>query len=164
MKALTIHQPYAEMIMTGEKLVENRTWYTGHRAPLLIHAGRSYQWLDGRDPAGFVFGAIVGIARVVDCVRFSREGHKTIGGKDHHGFLSTHDHAHGPYCWILKDAKRINPIPYRGQQGLFDVPHDVLMKSKQTRDIKQWFDAVEMDEREEDAIIAECLDIINPKD
>ena len=40
MYALTIHQPWAWAIMAGIKRVENRTWRTSHRGPLVIHAGK----------------------------------------------------------------------------------------------------------------------------
>lgn len=126
MKALTIHQPYAELIVSGEKLVENRTWYTSFRGPLLIHAGKSHEWLDGADPAKFVMGALVGIAQVMDCVRFNPMANEAVTCLDKYPFLVEHIHAHGPYCWILDEAERINPIPYRGAQGLFDVPDEVI--------------------------------------
>jgi hypothetical protein len=45
MKALTICQPYAELILRGEKLVENREWHTPHRGTILLHAGKSKDWL-----------------------------------------------------------------------------------------------------------------------
>jgi len=45
MKALTISQPYASLIASGEKWVENRTWATRYRGPLAIHAGRGTQYL-----------------------------------------------------------------------------------------------------------------------
>src|SRR3546814_4442712 len=45
MKALTICQPYAELILLGLKRVENRSKPTRHRGPLLIHAGKSRDWL-----------------------------------------------------------------------------------------------------------------------
>ena len=71
MKALTICQPYATLIVRGEKLVENREWPTRYRGRLLIHAGKSRQWLDDEDEAEFaelgdplVFGAVVGEARL----------------------------------------------------------------------------------------------------
>lgn len=40
MKALTIWQPWAWLIVTGTKPVENRTWATDYRGPMLIHAGK----------------------------------------------------------------------------------------------------------------------------
>ena len=46
MKALTIHQPYAELIRRGEKVIENRTWPTSYRGPLAIHAGGSVKFLE----------------------------------------------------------------------------------------------------------------------
>jgi len=42
MKALTVRQPWAWAITTGEKTIENRTTNWRHRGPLLIHAGAAY--------------------------------------------------------------------------------------------------------------------------
>ncbi len=36
MKALSIKSPWAEMIRSGEKTIEFRTWKTSYRGPLLI--------------------------------------------------------------------------------------------------------------------------------
>lgn len=51
MKALTICQPYASLVMLPEsdprhKRVENRRWATKFRGRLAIHAGKSRNWLD----------------------------------------------------------------------------------------------------------------------
>lgn len=40
MKALTIRQPWASLIAAGVKTIETRSWTTGYRGPLLIHAGK----------------------------------------------------------------------------------------------------------------------------
>ncbi|HHY88739.1 MAG TPA: ASCH domain-containing protein, partial [Chloroflexi bacterium] len=40
MKALSVRQPWAWLIAQGYKTVENRTWATNYRGPLLIHAGK----------------------------------------------------------------------------------------------------------------------------
>ena len=42
--ALTVRQPWASAIIYGGKDVENRTWQTGHRGRLLIHAGKAVDW------------------------------------------------------------------------------------------------------------------------
>lgn len=39
MKAISIRQPWAWLIVNGFKDVENRTWPTKFRGPVLIHAG-----------------------------------------------------------------------------------------------------------------------------
>lgn len=39
-KALSIKQPWAWLIVQGFKPVENRTWWTNYQGPVLIHAGK----------------------------------------------------------------------------------------------------------------------------
>lgn len=130
MKALTICQPYAELIMLGEKHIENRKWETRYRGPLLIHAGKSTAWLDSYSPLPdkMDFGAIVGVVELIYCchVRVIRDQH--AGGRWKH--LIHDPHTSGPFCWILGNPKRFAvPIPYRGQQTLFDIPDDVVQEA-----------------------------------
>src|SRR5665213_2736034 len=51
MIALSILQPYAWLIVTGRKDIENRTWRTGRRGRVLIHAGKNYPKRDYADDA-----------------------------------------------------------------------------------------------------------------
>jgi hypothetical protein len=139
MKALTICQPYAEMICLPEthpehKRVENRTWYTRYRGTLYIHAGKSRQWLTSTvddqlfeidEPTGLyvddmAFGAVVAIARLVDCLAVDPILRGAYDEK--YPWLRAHKHVNGPYCWVLDQVKRIEPIPYKGAQGLWDYP------------------------------------------
>jgi hypothetical protein len=117
MKALTICQPYAEMIVRGRKVIENRTWPTYYRGSMYIHAGKSRAWFDddeqlirefGRLPP---FGAVVAIADLYDCRR--------VG--DLPPELENNEHANGPWCWLLRNITPIGPWPCRGAQGLFDI-------------------------------------------
>ena len=150
MKALTIAQPYAHLIVLPDeddraKRVENRKWPTNYRGPLLIHAGKSREWLEldedeTRDEeydiplADMVFGAIVGVANLVGCVEL---GVVEIGtrrrkivpdwAQRHWPWLAAHPHTEGPFCWVLTECRRFaEPIPYRGAQGLFDVPKEIV--------------------------------------
>lgn len=41
MKALTVRQPWAQLIALGVKSIETRSWSTGYRGPLAVHAGRA---------------------------------------------------------------------------------------------------------------------------
>src|ERR1700748_2221347 len=38
--ALSIQQPWAELIMSGRKTIEVRTWWNEYRGPLWIHVGK----------------------------------------------------------------------------------------------------------------------------
>jgi len=42
-KALSIRQPFAQLICIGLKDVENRTWPTKYRGRLQVHASKKYE-------------------------------------------------------------------------------------------------------------------------
>lgn len=44
MKCISIKQPWAWLITSGVKDVENRTWKTDYRGDILIHAGQSFDF------------------------------------------------------------------------------------------------------------------------
>lgn len=78
LRALSVRQPWAWLIVNGYKDVENRNWKTRHRGPLLIHAGASRvrlregeTWVQERFgirlPAEYDFGGIIGIVDLLDC-------------------------------------------------------------------------------------------------
>lgn len=152
MRALTICQPYAHLIVTQQaelpigavpKRVENRTWETRYRGLLLIHAGKSMKFLHGDDRTKYPemkFGAIIGIAHLIDCVRAtyvspgrnsarnSAMNFQCVFSKEvelKHPWLKTHFHTEGPWCWVLAFARRIKPIPCKGAQGLWIPPEDI---------------------------------------
>lgn len=120
MKALSILQPWAWLIVTGRKDIENRVWHTGFRGPVLIHAGKTYPKRDFEDDCmqwdGYpqtrdeMIGGIVGIATITGCVSKSESRW-----------------FNGPWGFTLADAKALPKlIPMRGALGFFDVPADVL--------------------------------------
>ncbi|HEY3658289.1 MAG TPA: ASCH domain-containing protein [Steroidobacteraceae bacterium] len=111
MKALTIAQPYADMIMRGVKVIENRSWPTKYRGLMYIHAGKSRSWLTDARVVGMSFGAVVAIAELYDCVPVGKLPPT----------LRDNEHANGPWCWLLRNVSPIGPWPYRGAQGLFDI-------------------------------------------
>ena len=120
MKALTIIQPYAELIADGEKMVENRTWYTNYRGPLAIHAGKSREGLSG-DPGEelLIFGAVVAIVDLTACLCLDRMG--LVESWEAYSWVQRHSHTEGPFCWVLESVQRLEkPIAARGQQGLWN--------------------------------------------
>lgn len=147
MKAITICQPYSELIMRGEKRVENRTRVWNYRGPILIHAGLSRKFLDlnergtvdisGISVAQMEFGMILGTANIIDCVR--PVGQTVTRGKmvpvfseqvnARYPWLASHPHAEGSYCLILDDVKRFDtPIPAVGKLGIweFELPRALI--------------------------------------
>lgn len=127
-RCLSLWQPWACVMLYGPKDLENRPWTTKVRGPLLVHAAMTKrdmrpetdriirkQWdrwtLAKRPPV--VFGAIVGIVEVTGCGT----------PEDYPG----NPWAWGPFChaWAKRQAFHA-PVPYRGSQGFFNVPLDLV--------------------------------------
>jgi hypothetical protein len=114
MKALSVRQPFADLIVSGLKPIENRTWRTSHRGLLYIHAGTQkhsmrhaeieYRFGVRLAKNHRAYGAIIGHVELVDIVE-----------------ESSSRWFDGPYGWVFVNPARIEPIPYLGMQGLFSI-------------------------------------------
>ena len=113
MKALSIRQPWAWAIIARWKPIENRTWQTDHRGPLLIHAGRH------DDPAGFAFLESHGIDVPDDLLRGG-----IIGRVELNDITTDHPSTWaqpGCFHWVLANPIRTPFRPMRGQLNLFEA-------------------------------------------
>ncbi|HEJ6164828.1 TPA: ASCH domain-containing protein [Pseudomonas aeruginosa] len=124
MKALSIRQPWAWLIVHGFKPVENRDWPTRYRGPCLIHASKGMtreDYEDARDlaqaqgitipaPHELVRGGIVGVATVADCVTHSPS--RWFFGK---------------FGFVLANAKPLPFLPINGRLGFFEVDYPEVM-------------------------------------
>ena len=84
MKVLTIKQPWATLIMQGDKRFEFRSWQTKYRGELLIHAGKgidkeAIKRLSKYLPAELPLGKILGRVTLVDCIKMSPEFKENYG-------------------------------------------------------------------------------------
>lgn len=137
MPVITVRQPWPWAMFNLGKDVENRTWLTKHRGPILIHASQwarreqiekdlfhalgvaspdaikalyvpSGFWVDDLKP---LCGGIVGIVTIKDCV----QNYRSPWAMD--------DHWH----WVLADARPLPFWPCKGRLGIWrvDYPHDI---------------------------------------
>jgi hypothetical protein len=139
--AITISQPFASLIASGEKWVENRHWATPYRGPLAIHAGRGTQYLSRNQLRRYTTGAIVAVVELgtVVLVDYAREcltqrrcPHSWVVDRftieDLERFVA-HEHTEGPYGWVLSLVEALaEPIPCRGAQRLWEVPSAIAAK------------------------------------
>ena len=128
-KAISIRQPWAWAIIHAGKDIENRDWQTKFRGPVCIHAAKGMTrgeyadanrtiqravgvvdqaWLDRwhgvtASPQRMMFGGIIGVADIVDCV----------GASESPWFF-------GRYGFVLKNARPVEFVPVRGALGFFD--------------------------------------------
>jgi hypothetical protein len=112
-KVLSVKQPYAWLLVHGLKDIENRSWPTNYRGPLLIHASKK----DDPNPDLFGIevpddlhrGGIVGAVVISGCVETSSS----------RWFC-------GPIGWTVTDSLVLPFQPMRGSLGLMPPPPDVL--------------------------------------
>ena len=155
MKAITILQPYASLIACGQKHYETRSWPTKYRGRIAIHAGLGQQfdimlmdddYFEALVRGGITSGSnrypnlphgfIVAFADLTDCL-------KTIGyyGVHSDGALlenniniDRQEMTLGNYCtnryaWKLENVEMLKePIPAKGQQGLWNFNYDDTQK------------------------------------
>ncbi|MDR2687713.1 MAG: methyltransferase domain-containing protein [Oscillospiraceae bacterium] len=148
MRALTLWQPWAQYIVTGEKRVETRGWPTKIRGEIAVHAAK-------RKPdktirfADLPLGAIVGTVEIMDCVPIEE-----LYGSQYDTPLerSYGDWAQGRYGWILRNPKRFEmPIAATGHQGFWqwDQERTTMHHDSSTlgwnRNSKYWCDAIAAD-------------------
>lgn len=138
MRGLSLHQPWASLVICGAKRLETRGWrpptdLVGHR--FAVHAalntaslGRCRERPFNRhvpDPAALPLGAILGVVTLrwfsimteatVDLIRAVDPVEYAFG-----------DFAAGRWAWCVTDPVRFaEPIPFVGRQRFFQVPDQI---------------------------------------
>ncbi|OUN01378.1 MAG: hypothetical protein BAA04_07105 [Firmicutes bacterium ZCTH02-B6] len=143
MRGLTVLQPWATLIAIGAKRIETRSWPTSYRGPVLIHAGKSREYLHvavfagwagplwGRfpKPEQLPLGAVVAVADLVDCVQMT-EAYIAKVPMDERRFGY---YLPGRYAWHLANVRALDkPVPAQGQRGLWR-PSQELLKAVESR-------------------------------
>ena len=123
MKVLTIKQPWAELIVSGYKKYEFRSWKTNYRGKILIHAGMSLE----KDMVNrfkdynleYKLGAIIGEATLEDCILVDKEFNEKLR-KENPIVYGRSNHVE-TYAWKLSNIKKYDkPIEIKGKLGLWN--------------------------------------------
>lgn len=105
MKALSVRQPWASMIASGEKTIETRVWSTEYRGPLLICATKKP--VIDELPVGIALC----IVELVDCRPMTEEDQVKACCEIYPRAQS----------FVLDHLRSVEPFPVKGQLGFFDV-------------------------------------------
>ena len=135
MKAITILQPFAQLIACGAKKIETRSWATNYRGPIAIHAGAEDYTIEDKDVEAAIeavlfyqnhneqilHGCIIAVAELVDCVEITEEmiaeKEQTVQGRNEIVFGHW---APGRFAWVLENVRKIPPVQIKGKQRLWE--------------------------------------------
>src|SRR3989344_3328542 len=117
MKALSLKQPFAELILQGKKKIEIRKWNTKFRGEFLIHASQNpdkkamKQFGFQQLPCGFILGKV----NLINIKKYNSE-EEHLRDKDLHLASS----AWGNYGFILENPIRLEPIQAKGNLNFWE--------------------------------------------
>ncbi len=139
MKALSVRQPWAALIVAGLKTIETRTWPTKYREPVLICSGLKVdsieldecpadmgliEWPGGsmcneNDPRcqecidGWVDDTLTGhalaVVDLVDCRPMTPEDAN----------LARVPYREGLWAWVVDNVRPLKPFPVKGRLGIW---------------------------------------------
>lgn len=121
---LSMHQPWASLLVAGIKKHEGRTWYTHHRGRLWIAAGskppveseiqrveNEYRFLRGDDtifPSSYPTGCLLGCVNVIDCLSQEEYQRKYPDGENDSPFvIICEDPVSLPFKFLISGQHKI---------------------------------------------------------
>jgi len=133
MKALSLWQPWASLWARGRKQYETRSWSTDHAGPIACHAAKRIETdisdalreiceeeFGGRWHVELPAGALIAVCNRVIC-KPTEQVHPDDDERAQGNFTP------GRFAWDAFNMRELSaPIPWRGMQGLFDIPDDTI--------------------------------------
>ena len=108
MKAISVKDPFASMILLGKKTIETRTWKTNYRGDIVICASKK--------PVSPISGFAVCIVNLIDCRPMVPDDEKEACC----GIYP------GAWSWVLANIRRIEQFSVKGQLGLFNIDNSKI--------------------------------------
>ncbi|KAM8973281.1 activating signal cointegrator 1 [Pelodytes ibericus] len=135
---LSMHQPWASLLVAGIKRVEGRTWYSAHRGRLWIAAAAkrpspqeiseietSYRVLLHKDvafPKDYPTGCLLGCVEIVDCLPLDQF-------KEQYPSLS--QESTSPFVFVCNNSQELLvKFPLKGQHKIFKLDSKIHQGAK----------------------------------
>ena len=133
MKAISLWQPWASLWACGRKKFETRSWATSHSGPLLVHAAKRIETdisdelrdicedqFGGHWARELPAGALIAVCDRVICKPTDR---LRVDDEE----FAQGNFTDGRFAWDPFNMRELpEQIPWRGMQGLFDIPENVI--------------------------------------
>lgn len=108
-KAISLKQPWANLVAEGKKTIETRKWNTKYRGDLVI--------CSSKNPDIYPAGCALCIVELYDTRLMKKEDEKKACCK-------IYPKAHS---WLLRNIRPIkNPIPVQGKLNIYNLPLEDL--------------------------------------
>lgn len=136
-KCLSLHQPYASLLVQGIKKHEGRVWYTSYRGRLWIHAAakvasnneiteiQSFYKKAGvtcKFPETYPSGCLLGCVDLVDCL--PQEEYKSQYPS---GEIAS------PYVFLCENPQELNlKFPMQGKKNIYKLESNIHQAAKKT--------------------------------
>jgi hypothetical protein len=139
-KAISLRQPWATLVVLGAKQYETRDWPTAHRGLLAIHASRSFPekiaQMCEQEPyrsvlrrAGYNYGAdlprgaVIGTVTVVEVHATEELDLSRLTAEE----LAFGDFGPGRFAWKLAEPRLLTePIKMAGQLRIYEIPDKLI--------------------------------------
>jgi len=127
MKAISIRQPWADLVIQGKKSLDLRTRKINYRGPLAIHASQTVEEDACQrfeiDPDTLTVGAVIGVVNLADIYELD----EALYQKKANQHLSHRSYREGLFGWHFEEPNELSqPIMYKGRLGIFYVPDDYI--------------------------------------
>ena len=137
MKALTIREPWATLIVEGYKKYEFRSWKTNYRGKIYIHVGLSLEkeYVDKFKIYNLKYskGEIIGEAELVDCILVNEKFNNELK-KENSIVYGINNHT-SAYAWKLDNSiKYDKKIPCKGKLGLWNYQENNMTHEMRLHD------------------------------
>lgn len=127
MKAISVRQPWAELILQGRRTIELRSRPISYRGPIALHAAQKMNIENceahSLDPDALPRGALIGTAELVDVIALDEAQYEALRGQH----LSRKPWPGLLYGWCFAHPKRLpESVPMNGKQGVFTVEDTLI--------------------------------------
>lgn len=114
MKALSVKNPWASMIASGQKTIETRKWKIHYRGNILICSSKTFDkslkdWKLRQE--GYLMGYALCTVQLYHVVPMNKL----------HEIRACCRMYDGAYAWCLRNLRRITPFKVKGSLGVFNV-------------------------------------------
>lgn len=114
MKAISIQQPWAHLILVEEKKYEYRSWSTDHRGDLLICSSANPK-IEGTIP-----GHALCVVNITDVIQVTQKNYKELE------FDEPPERGEKLFAWKIENVRLVDPFPVKGKLNFYYIDDNLI--------------------------------------